>query len=104
MAYYIKVRKEIAKEFGLLSRGKIADGSYLLWQNDMTRLGPMWKFQENLARIGGVALTPEQAAKERVGVLCTEMPIPTDDYYKSLCGLAEQEETSEEEPTGEADA
>lgn len=81
MALYIKVTKEVSDKLGLTAiRNKTADGNMLLWQADLNRIEGDTIF-ERAERIGGMAITDQEAKAETEG---TENPakVYTPDEYK----------------------
>lgn len=81
MAFYIKVTKEVSDKLGLTAiRNKTADGNMLLWQADLNRIEGDTIF-ERAERIGGKAITAQEAKAETDG---TENPVEvyTPDEYK----------------------
>lgn len=81
MAFYIKVTKEVSDKLGLTPiRNKTADGNVLLWQADLNRIEGDTIF-ERAERIGGKAITAQEAKAETDG---TENPaeVYTPDEYK----------------------
>lgn len=81
MAFYIKVTKEVSDKLGLTAiRNKTADGNVLLWQADLNRIEGDTIF-ERAERIGGKAITAQEAKAEKDG---TENPaeVYTPDEYK----------------------
>lgn len=81
MAFYIKVTKEVSDKLGLTAiRNKTADGNVLLWQADLNRIEGDTIF-ERAERIGGKAITAQEAKAETDG---TENPaeVYTPDEYK----------------------
>lgn len=82
MAFYVKVTKEVADALGLTSiRNKTADGAVLLWQADLNSIEGDTIF-DRAQKVGGVAISPQQARCETDGV---EVPVEvfTPDEYKT---------------------
>lgn len=93
MAYYIKVRPEVADYLKLTTeRNRTADGCVLLWQADVARF-PGDTIFERAAYAGGAALTPQVARQETDG---TEHPaeVTLPPWLQPA-----DEETTEEETT-----
>lgn len=81
MAYYVKVTKQVSDKMNLTAiRNKTADGNVLLWQADLNRIEGDTIF-ERAERIGGKAITAQEAKAETDG---TENPVEvyTPDEYK----------------------
>lgn len=81
MAYYVKVTKQVSDKMNLTAiRNKTADGNVLLWQADLNRIECDTIF-ERAERIGGKAITAQEAKAETDG---TENPaeVYTPDEYK----------------------
>lgn len=75
---YIKVTPSVAQALGVKGiRNKTADGNYLLWQADLITI-PALSVEEKAAKVGGVALTPNQAKEEIDGV---DYPVTVSDPY-----------------------
>lgn len=73
MAYYIKVTLPVADALGVTAlRNRTADGCVLLWQADLDRIAGDTIF-DRAARVGGAALTPQDAKAETDG--STEYPV-----------------------------
>lgn len=74
MAYYIKVRENVAEDMGLKKiRNKTADGGYLLWQADLNGVSGKTIF-DRASAIGGICLLPEDARKEMDGSKINPFP------------------------------
>ena len=104
MPYYIKVRKRVAEAAGLADkrlRLRLADGCYMLWQNDLLAVAPdrpLWEMDGTCALIGALKLTPTEARAEqdcRDAALCRPLPEPADGKW------ADQEPEAEAEAAGE---
>lgn len=81
MAYYVKVTKQVSDKMNLTAiRNKTADGNVLLWQADLNRIEGDTIF-ERAERIGGKAITAQEAKAETDGM---ENPaeVYTPDEYK----------------------
>lgn len=81
MAFYIKVTKEVSDKLGLTDiRNTTADGNVLLWQADLNKIEGDNIF-DRAERIGGKAITAQDAKAETDG---TENPaeVYTPDEYK----------------------
>ena len=107
MAYYIKVRPEVADYLKLTTdRNRTADGNYLLWQADVARF-PGDTISERAAYAGGVDLSAQAARQETDG---TDHPAKTtlppwlqpDDETTTEETTAD-ETTEEETATGKED-
>lgn len=101
MAFYIKVRLEVAEYLKVTSeRNRTADGCILLWQADVLRF-PGDTVLEKTKYAGGVALTAPQAKQETDG---TEHPVEVrlPEWLKPAEEVTVVEEVTEEDPeTGE---
>lgn len=101
MAFYIKVRLEVAEYLKVTSeRNRTADGNILLWQADVLRF-PGDTVLEKAKYAGGVALTAPQAKQETDG---TEHPVEVrlPEWLKPAEEVTVVEEVTEEDPeTGE---
>ena len=85
MALWIKANKKVAEHLKLKSERRVlGDGNYLLWQNDMLKLGRLIDLPEILVRIGGLALKPEEAKMEQDGVVLRELPEAADEAFKMM--------------------
>ena len=74
MAFYIKVRQEVADYLGVTAeRNRTADGNVLLWQADVAAM-PADTVPGRAAHVGGVALTAQAARLEIDG---TDHPAET---------------------------
>lgn len=83
MAKYIKANAKVTKYLHLENeRNMLKDGNYLLWQNDMLRLGPLSDLPGTLARIGAIALMPHEARQEQDGITCRVLPEATDERFR----------------------
>ena len=103
MARYIKANPKVAAFLGLTrDRNTVKDGNYLLWQADMLAFGPLTQLQETLTQIGGLALLAHEAREEQDGTVSRPLPTPTDPRF--IIDAAEQEETPENDATGDAEA
>ena len=92
MAYYIKVRPEVADYLKLTTdRNRTADGNYLLWQADVARF-PGDTISERAAYAGGVDLSAQAARQETDG---TDHPAET----TLPPWLQPDDETTADEPT-----
>lgn len=68
MPYYIKARKKVAEAAGLDGkRLRLADGNYMLWQNDLLLVSPrpLWEMEQTCVEIGALMLTPTEARAEQ---------------------------------------
>ena len=101
MAFYIKVRVEVAEYLKVTSeRNRTADGNILLWQADVLRF-PGDTVLDKAKYAGGVALTAPQAKQETDG---TEHPVEVrlPEWLKPAEEVTVVEEVTEENPeTGE---
>ncbi len=103
MARYIKANPKVAAFLGLTrDRNTVKDGNYLLWQADMLAFGPLTQLQETLTQIGGLALLAHEAREEQDGTVCRPLPTPTDPRF--IIDAAAQEETPENDATGDDNA
>ena len=103
MARYIKANPKVAAFLGLTrDRNTVKDGNYLLWQADMLAFGPLTQLQETLTQIGGLALLAHEAREEQDGTVTRPLPTPTDPRF--IIDAAAQEETPENDATGDAEA
>ena len=103
MARYIKANPKVAAFLGLTrDRNTVKDGNYLLWQADMLAFGPLTQLQETLTQIGGLALLAHEAREEQDGTVSRPLPTPTDPRF--IIDAAAQEETPENDATGDAEA
>jgi len=103
MARYIKANPKVAAFLGLTrDRNTVKDGNYLLWQADMLAFGPLTQLQETLTQIGGLALLAHEAREEQDGTVARPLPTPTDPRF--IIDAAAQEETPENDATGDAEA
>ena len=103
MARYIKANPKVAAFLGLTrERNTVKDGNYLLWQADMLAFGPLTQLQETLTQIGGLALLAHEAREEQDGTVTRPLPTPTDPRF--IIDAAAQEETPENDATGDAEA
>ena len=103
MARYIKANPKVAAFLGLMrDRNTVKDGNYLLWQADMLAFGPLTQLQETLTQIGGLALLAHEAREEQDGTVTRPLPTPTDPRF--IIDAAAQEETPENDATGNAEA
>jgi len=103
MARYIKANPKVAAFLGLTrDRNTVKDGNYLLWQADMLAFGPLTQLQETLTQIGGLALLAHEAREEQDGTVSRPLPTPTDPRF--IIDAAAQEETPENDATGDANA
>ena len=103
MARYIKANPKVAAFLALTrDRNTVKDGNYLLWQADMLAFGPLTRLTETLAQIGGIALMPHEAREEQDGTVTRPLPTPTDPRF--IIDAAAQEETPENDATGDAEA
>lgn len=77
---YIKVTPSVADALGVKGiRNTTADGNYLLWQGDVN-IVPGLSIEDRASKIGGVALSPNQAKMEIDG---TDAPFPVVDPFIS---------------------
>ena len=101
MAFYIKVRVEVAEYLKVTSeRNRTADGNILLWQADVLRF-PGDTVLDKAKYAGGVALTAPQAKQETDG---TEHPVEVrlPEWLKPAEEVTVVEEVTKENPeTGE---
>lgn len=82
MAFYVKVTPAVATALKVKAiRNKTADGNYLLWQADLNSIQGVTIF-DRAAKVGGVALTPNEAKRETDGV-ANPVAVTTPDRYKS---------------------
>lgn len=103
MARYIKANPKVAAFLGLTrDRNTVKDGNYLLWQADMLAFGPLTQLQETLTQIGGLALLAHEAREEQDGTVTRPLPTPTDPRF--IIDAAAQEETPENDATGDDNA
>ena len=103
MARYIKANPKVAAFLGLTrDRNTVKDGNYLLWQADMLAFGPLTQLQETLTQIGGLALLAHEAREEQDGTVTRPLPTPTDPRF--IIDAAAQEETPENDATGDGNA
>ena len=103
MARYIKANPKVAAFLGLTrDRNTVKDGNYLLWQADMLAFGPLTQLQETLTQIGGLALLANEAREEQDGTVSRPLPIPTDPRF--IIDAAAQDETPENDATGDGEA
>lgn len=103
MARYIKANPKVAKFLDLeRDRNTVSDGNYLLWQADMLAFGPLTQLTETLQQIGGIALMAHEAREEQDGTVTRPLPTPTDPRF--IIDAAAQEETPENDATGDAEA
>lgn len=103
MARYIKANPKVAAFLGLTrDRNTVKDGNYLLWQADMLAFGPLTQLQETLTQIGGLALLAHEAREEQDGTITRPLPTPTDPRF--IIDAAAQEETPENDATGDDNA
>ena len=103
MARYIKANPKVAAFLGLTrDRNTVKDGNYLLWQADMLAFGPLTQLQETLTQIGGLALLAHEAREEQDGTVTRPLPTPTDPRF--IIDAAAQDETPENDATGDAEA
>ena len=103
MARSIKANPTVAAFLGLTrDRNTVKDGNYLLWQADMLAFGPLTQLQETLTQIGGLALLAHEAREEQDGTVTRPLPTPTDPRF--IIDAAAQEETPENDATGDAEA
>ena len=97
MAYYIKVRPEVADYLKLTTeRNRTADGCVLLWQADVARF-PGDTIFERAAYAGGAALPPQVARQETDG---TDHPAETalPQWLQPADETTTEETTADEEP------
>ena len=103
MARYIKANPKVAAFLGLTrDRNTVKDGNYLLWQADMLAFGPLTQLQETLTQIGGLALLAHEAREEQDGTVTRPLPTPTDPRF--IIDAVAQEETPENDATGDDNA
>ena len=103
MARYIKANPKVAAFLGLMrDRNTVKDGNYLLWHADMLAFGPLTQLQETLTQIGGLALLAHEAREEQDGTVTRPLPTPTDPRF--IIDAAAQEETPENDATGDGNA
>lgn len=82
MARYIKANPKVAKFLNLENdRNAVKDGNYILWQGDMLAFGPLPMLSETLAKIGAIALLPNEAREEQDGTVCRPLPIAEDPRF-----------------------
>lgn len=80
MAYYVKVTKQVSDKMNLTAiRNKTADGNVLLWQADLNRIEGDTIF-ERAERIGGKAITAQEAKAETDGMENPERVYTPDEY------------------------
>ena len=103
MARYIKANPKVAAFLALTrDRNTVKDGNYLLWQSDMLAFGPLTQLSETLTQIGGLALLAHEAREEQDGTVTRPLPTPTDPRF--IIDAATQEETPENDATGDDNA
>ena len=68
----------------------------------MLAFGPLTQLQETLTQIGGLALLAHEAREEQDGTVSRPLPTPTDPRF--IIDAAAQEETPENDATGDAEA
>ena len=103
MARYIKANPKVAAFLGLTrDRNTVKDGNYLLWQADMLAFGPLTQLQETLTQIGGLALLAHEAREEQDGTVSRPLPTPTDPRF--IIDAAAQDETPNNDATGDDNA
>ena len=79
---YFKVNKKVAEYLGLTQdRNKTADGAYIIWVADLSRLGNIGNKNAILADIGGIELTPKETLDEINGITNTPLPQPQDERF-----------------------
>lgn len=101
MAKYIKVTKEVSDFLGNSeARVKTADGAVLRWQADLNNI-PGITLEERAANVGGVVLTPFEAAQERDGTSTPRQVFTPDEYATE--DKTENEKTDKEETDGGTD-
>lgn len=99
MANYIKVRPEVARYLHLdTERPMTADGNYVLWIADLSRLGPMRDRDRLVTAAGGVWLTDHQLRDEQRGKLSVSLPPITDERIPWTPEPEEAPEPEESEP------
>jgi hypothetical protein len=93
MGYYIKARKIVYDYMGFSTgdRQKTPDGRYMLWQNDMIKLGgklnimvsgTFLEYIQTVARaVGAIVLTAQEAKQEQDGTVARSLPIATDPRF-----------------------
>lgn len=83
MARYIKANAKVVQYLHLENeRNMLGDGNYLLWQNDMMRLGKLTELPAILKRIGAIALLPHEARQEQDGVTRRVLPEAEDERFR----------------------
>ena len=83
---YFKVNKKVAEHLGLTQdRNKTADGAYIIWVADLSRLGNIGNKNAILADIGGIELTPKETLHSELdeikGITNTPLPQPQDERF-----------------------
>ena len=79
---YFKVNKKVAEYLGLTQdRNKTADGAYIIWVADLSRLGNIGNKNAILADIGGIELTPKETLDEIKGITNTPLSQPQDERF-----------------------
>ena len=79
---YFKVNKKVAEYLGLTQdRNKTADGAYIIWVADLSRLGNIGNKNAILADIGGIELTPKETLDEIKGITNTPLPQSQDERF-----------------------
>lgn len=87
MYYYVKANPKAAQASGQAPyRFQLKDGNYLLREDDIIQLGYSLGFgardiEKTLAAVGGLRLTPPQAAEEQNGIVCRQLPDATDPQF-----------------------
>lgn len=95
MARYIKANPKVAEYLGLTEvRNRVADGNYLLWQNDMLHFGRLTDLPDILKRIGGLCLQAHEARQEQDGTKLRKLPTATDEQF--IIEREAEEEVTEE--------
>lgn len=102
MARYIKANPLVAKYLNLENdRNTVKDGSYILWQGDMSAFGPLTRLGEILTAIGAIALMPHEAREEQDGTVTRPLPEATDPRFIVPAVTAEEEITAGEDDNTE---
>ena len=90
MAFYIKVRKEVADHLKVTTeRNRTKDGAVLLWQADVARF-PGDTIFDRAAYAGGTALTPQAAKEETDGRVKHPAPFNLPDWLESETSKGEE--------------
>lgn len=98
MVRYYKVNSKVAEYLGVKSeRNLFKDGTYLLWQNDLLRFGPLTDIPGILRSIGGIGLTSSEAKQEQDGTVLRPLPEAEDIRFKTDTGKYTAEKTTVDE-------